>query len=204
MKRKKRPAKLNLIKPDGVNTQVWQMLTAARAGQRAKIARLLAADPSLRSQEYWYTRPAHFAVREGHLSLVELLLERGEDSTWIRYGHEDLVTVARDRGHEKVAELLTADRLRHNVDRTLPIHVSAAAGDEAKVEQLLASDPDLVGAGDGEGWTPLHHAVSKGHFGTADLLIRLWRGRRRGTEGGKRRLVPGAGKTTGGRGAGQQ
>ena len=171
MKHKKRPAKLNLIKPDDVDSKLWQMLTAARAGQRGKVAALHAADPSLLHQEFWYTRPLHFAVRQGHLSLVKLLLDNGDDSTWIRYGHEDLVTVALDRGHGKVAELLRADRLRHNVDRARAIHEAAATGDLEKVERELANDSSLVNAGDHEGWTPLHHAVDKGRFEVAGLLI---------------------------------
>ena len=161
MKRKKRPAKLNLIKPDDVNPELWQMLTAARAGQRGKVARLHAADSSLMQQEFWYTRPLHFAVREGHQGVVRFLLDNDDDSTWVRYGHEDLATVARDRGHDTVADLLIADRLKHNVDRVRNIHYAAANGDLNKVERELADDASLVNAGDGEGWTPLHHAVDK-------------------------------------------
>ncbi len=171
MKHKKRPAKLNLLKPDDVDSELWQMLAAARAGQRSKVATLHAADPSLMHREFWYTRPLYFSVREGHLSLVQLLLDNGDDSTWIRYGHEDLTTVALDRGHVKVAELLRSDRLKHNVDRAQAIHEAAAKGDLAKVERELAADSSLVNAGDDEGWKPLHHAVDNGHFEVVGLLI---------------------------------
>ena len=106
MKRKGPRAKLGLIKPAGVEPETWTMLTAARGGQRGKMVQLLAADPGRVQLEYWYTRPLHFAVREGHLHIVQLLLDGGDDSTWVRYGHEDLMVVARDRGHEAVAQLL--------------------------------------------------------------------------------------------------
>ena len=172
MKRKKRPAELNLIKPDdGIEPQLWQMLTAARAGQRGRIARLLGQDPGLMEQEFWYTRPLHFAVREGHLSVVQMLLDLGDDPTWIRYGHENLMTVARDRGHEEVAQLITSARRQHNVDRIRPIHEAAASGDAEEVARLLVADESLLGVGDGEGWTPLHHAVNGGHHDIAALLI---------------------------------
>ncbi len=171
MKRKKRAAKLNLIKPDDVNPELWQMLTAARAGHRGKVARLHAADSSLMQQEFWYTRPLHFAVREGHQGVVRFLLDNDDDSTWVRYGHDDLATVARDRGHDTVADLLIADRLKHNVDRVRNIHFAAANGDLKKVERELGDDASLVNAGDGEGWTPLHHAVDKDQFEVAGLLI---------------------------------
>jgi hypothetical protein len=45
------------------------MLTAARGGQRGKMVQLLAADPGRVQLEYSYTRPLHFAVREGHLHI---------------------------------------------------------------------------------------------------------------------------------------
>ena len=168
---RKRPARLNLIKPSNIDPQVWLALTAARAGQRKKLGGLIEADAGLVDREFWYTRPIHFAVREGHLSAVRLLLDRGTDPTWIRYGHESLTTVARDRGHDQVAELINAARLEHNVDRTLPIHEAAAVGDGEKVAELIAADESHLDAGDGQGWTPLHHAVHGGHYGTVDLLL---------------------------------
>ena len=170
MKRKRRRAKLGLIKPAGVEPETWTMLTAARGGQRGKMVQLLAADPGRVQLEYWYTRPLHFAVREGHLHIVQLLLDGGDDSTWVRYGHEDLMVVARDRGHEAVAQLLADDRRRHNVDRARPIHTAAGGGDTAAVEVALRADEGQVGVGDGEGWTPLHHAVHGGHRATVALL----------------------------------
>ena len=56
-------------------SDIWGMLCAAMAGDVGQIRRLLKRDPNLVRAEYWYTRPIHFAVREGHLEAVEALVE---------------------------------------------------------------------------------------------------------------------------------
>ena len=170
MKNKKRPKNLSLIKPEDVDPVVWDVLMAAKSGYKNKLGKLLEEDPGLTKAEYWYTQPIHFAVRGGHLSTVKALLNQGADSTWIRYGHEDLITVARDRGHEKVAQFLAEDRAKHNVNRKLPIHDAVISGDADKVVRLLSSNPGLVSTGDEEGWTPLHHAVQKKDYRIVEYL----------------------------------
>lgn len=52
--------------------------------------------------------PFHFAVREGHLALVRFLLQQGAlDPAYRTYPFQDtLVTVAQDRGHHEIADLL--------------------------------------------------------------------------------------------------
>ena len=73
MKRRKRPTRLTLIKPNPIDSNVWQALTAARAGRRQQLAKLIAEDPRTRHEKYWYTKPLYFAVREGHLPVVQML-----------------------------------------------------------------------------------------------------------------------------------
>ena len=52
-----------------------------------------------------------------------------------------------------------------------PIHDSAGKGDLAKAKTLIAKDPKLVNAKDGNGATPLHFAVAGGHKAVAEFLL---------------------------------
>ncbi|UCC71670.1 MAG: ankyrin repeat domain-containing protein, partial [Gemmatimonadota bacterium] len=45
------------------------------------------------------------------------------------------------------------------------------AGELAQVHTLLEASPELVNVRDGEGMTPLHHAVLGGHAELAELLL---------------------------------
>lgn len=168
---KKRPARLSLLRPAEIEDDVWAALNAAKRGQTRRLQAMIQRDRRLAIAEYWYTQPLHFAVREGRDATVAMLLAHGADSTWVRYGHEDLVVVARDRGHERVARRLEADRLRHNVGRAGPIHAAARAGNLSAVCAALDSDPLSIDLGDDEGSTALHYAVEGGHRALARLLI---------------------------------
>jgi ankyrin repeat protein len=48
---------------------------------------------------------------------------------------------------------------------------AARVGETDRVEALLAASPELVNVRDGEGRTPLHHAVLGGHAELAELLL---------------------------------
>src|SRR5262249_46596150 len=96
---------------DGVvstTTDVWIMLTASRDGDRDRVKELAQRCPALLTCEYDYTSPLHFSVREGHLDVVRYLVEQGAlDPTYKTHPFlESLVTVADDRGHGEIAELL--------------------------------------------------------------------------------------------------
>lgn len=175
-----------MIKPDVLGTElphgpwgcrgcdVWDAIRAAVNGDADALRRLLERDPNLYRAEYWYTQPIHFAVREGHLEATRVLLDAGADPAAGRLG-EDLVTVARDRGHEAVAELLEERRVRRGrarpADSDHPIHVAADAGDAARVRALLDAEPELVRRRDRVGGTPLHRAVAASAREVVGLLL---------------------------------
>lgn len=150
---------------------VWAMLCAARYGDVPAIQKLLHKDSNLVRAEFWYTQPLHFAVREGHLEAIRVLLDAGADPTTIRYGGEELATVARDRNHEDAALMIEEARRERSIGTPHAIHAACKAGEVEKVRALLESDPTLINRRDDEGSTPLHHAVNSGSMELAGLLI---------------------------------
>jgi hypothetical protein len=70
-------------------------------------------------------------LRYARLDAAQVLLDAGADSG------EELLTVARHRGHERVVQLLEETRARRGrikpAEADHPIHVAAAAGDVKRV-----------------------------------------------------------------------
>jgi ankyrin repeat protein len=166
------------IKPPELESEagaaVWHTLTAARAGDVDALRRLLERDPGLRGAGYWYTPAIHFAVREGHLEAVQLLLEAGADPEWNGLHDGSLIVMARERGHEEIAALL--ERTRDSRGRVPaapghPIHDAIARVDTAEVRRLLDGDPRSVEVGSADGASPLHDAVARGLPDIVALLL---------------------------------
>src|SRR6266700_2487757 len=149
----------------GSGRDAWDMINSAATGDTSMLRSLIACDPSLIDSEYFYAPAIHFAVREGHIEAVQILLEAGADPEWNGYHDGSLIEMARDRGHEAIAQLLDAARERRGrvapaeVHSDHPIHPAAEAGDIQRVRDLLDADPTLVHCGDSTGGTPLHRAV---------------------------------------------
>ena len=155
---------------------VWQVLTAAHAGDLDSLRGALERDPTLVSAGYWYMPPLHFAVREGHLEAVRLLVAAGADLSHRNalYGNDTLLQMAEDRGHRRIAGFLPEGsapapfldgRPARLCTRRLP------RGDSASLARLLAADSRLVDLGDHLGRRPLHYAVAAGRGDLVDLLL---------------------------------
>jgi len=89
-------------------TKVWEILSASRDGNLQKVKELVNECPGLIYAQYNYTPPIHFAVREGHIDLVNYLLQQGaHDPEYKIYPFQDsLVTIAEDREYHDIALLL--------------------------------------------------------------------------------------------------
>ena len=141
--------------------RVWSMLTASRDGSLGKVKELAAETPGLIYAQYTYDPPIHFAVREGHVPLVKYLLLHGALAPdYKTYPFLDsLMTVADDRGHFEIVELLKAylnDPMSHKLsgdngkifyERTVhqnEFQEAVDKGDLPGTERILKTHPDLV------------------------------------------------------------
>ena len=169
----------SLIKPPELDSEeggvVWDALTASEDGDVDTLRLLLARDPGLSRAEYWYTPAIHFAVREGHLDAVRLLLDAGADPEWNGLHDGSLIDMARERGHAGVARLLEEERDRRGRvpagSGAHPIHEAITREDTDEVRRLLDADPGLVDVGNEIGASPLHRAVGRGLPQLAALLL---------------------------------
>jgi ankyrin repeat protein len=166
-----------VIKPSDIDDAAWEVITAAASGDTETMRRLLAANPGLSRAGYFYTPPIHFAVREGHAEIVQMLLDSGADQEWNGHYGLSLIEMARERGYEAIATSLERAGARRG--RTAPsqtrqdheIHTAAEAGDVRRVRELLDADPGLLNCGDHAGGTPLHRAVVGRSHKAAEILL---------------------------------
>jgi ankyrin repeat protein len=173
------PASRSMIKPTELESvegeSVWSTLTAAADGNVDALARLLERDSQLTHAEFWYAPAIHFAVREGHLEAVRLLLDAGADPESNGLHDVSLIEMARDRGHTEIAALL--EQVRHDRGRTVagpedhPLHAAIDREDADAVRRLLDADPSLVDLGNKAGASPLHRAVGRGVYDLVALLL---------------------------------
>jgi hypothetical protein len=141
-------------------TEVWAMLSACHAGDVERVQELVDERPELATCQYNYTPPLHFAVREGHLALVRLLVDRGAyDPGYKSYPFgESLLTIARDRGFDEIAAVLEKALARglarkwvetgeidyEQDEEQLRFDHAVHDGKRRDVERLLAARPELA------------------------------------------------------------
>ncbi|MCY3883938.1 MAG: ankyrin repeat domain-containing protein [Gammaproteobacteria bacterium] len=138
---------------------IWDMLVASRAGNLQRVRELLDKDSSLVHADYWYVPPIQFAVREGHLDVVKILVESGADTSHRSLdGRESLMDFAQDRGHSQVVDYLQ-DINPRMFSKDQDIHKAIKSKDFGRTQELLKADRQLVNSPGALGRTPLHYAV---------------------------------------------
>jgi hypothetical protein len=186
-----------MIKPVELETadgrDIWDTIVAASTGDVATLRGLLERDPRLARAGYWYAPAVHFAAREGHVDAVRLLLDAGADPEGNGLNDRNLIEMARERGHEQIAQMLEQERERRGrvvaQPTDHPIHKASALGRAEAVRTLLDADATLASLGSRRGVTPLHCAVLGGSRQAVNLLrlsldaAGLGRARRQTTDG---------------------
>jgi hypothetical protein len=142
-------------------TEVWEMLSASREGDLDGMRQLIARRPELATCQFNYTPPLHFAVREGHMPLVRVLVEhKALDPSYKTYPFGDsFLTMAQDRGYDEIARFLldalaNPDLTRKWVEtgeidyrqdeEQRQFDQAVHAGKMLPVERLLDNRPDLA------------------------------------------------------------
>ncbi|KAF4448233.1 Ankyrin repeat domain-containing protein 17 [Fusarium austroafricanum] len=150
-------------------------LAAAMGNLESCVSLLLeGADMRYRDRVYGQT-PLSVAAAHGHSEIVKLLLSKGSDyddhvsgvsPLWLatRSGHLNVLKALLDAGaNVNAASIHTGET---------PLFQAAALGHVGAVHLLIEKGAE-VDACDNNGWTPLHHAVSKGRMKTIDVLLGL-------------------------------
>jgi ankyrin repeat protein len=135
-------------------------------GARARVERILAADPGAAARLLDGGTPLHLALTSSPgAALLELLLEHGAD-----VAAQD--AVGRTALHVAIENQLPGAMLLL-LDRGAPIDVFAAAGmgDAERVASFLAEDPSQARAAQGDGMTTLFYAAWAGDAQSVRLLL---------------------------------
>ena len=142
-------------------TKVWELLVASRWGNLEKVKELVDECPDAIYAQYNYTPPIHFAVREGHLDLVNYLLNQGAlDPDYRIYPFLDsLLTLAEDREYSEIVGLLKqyisdpalckfkGDNGEIKYNRTEPqlrLQPAINKGDIETTKQILKQHPEFA------------------------------------------------------------
>lgn len=150
---------------------VWEILIASRSGNVQRVRELLQKEPSLVNADYWYTPPIQFAVREGNIDVVKVLVEAGADTSHRSLdGRETLMDFAQDRGHTSVVAYLKNINPRM-FSKDQEVHRSIQRKDVSKTKELLNANNNVVNSPGALGRTPLHYAVEVEHQELVRLLI---------------------------------
>ncbi|CAN9387812.1 unnamed protein product [Alternaria alternata] len=159
---------------DSQNSSAKSILQwASGTGFETLVKLLLDGDSTLvDSTGAGFFNPLHIAAREGHLGVIEVLLEAGADINAMQSDDTALIR-ATSRGHKETVALLLdkgAEVNALNGYKSNAIQVASSNGNKEILEVLLDKGAD-VNAVAVEGDTALQKASYKGHKEIVDLLI---------------------------------
>jgi ankyrin repeat protein len=161
-----------LLWSPGTGTEVWTLFCACASGDLATVTRLVDANASLVRAHYEYRTPLYFAVRENQMAVATFLLERGAEPFW---NGDDLVDIARLRGHREMEALIESRRPPHRHQRHSGSALVQAVmrGDLDAVRSLLerGADPNEPEECNAPHGRALYSAVYERRFEIAKLLL---------------------------------
>jgi ankyrin repeat protein len=148
------------------NTDDARMIAACTSGDERAVRALLREKPSLSRQVSGAPlAPLHYAVREGHPGIVQLLLNDGADANVVVQQLCRIplrtVDVAAARGFSEVVALIDqAIAARQPLPLSEgPLRRALRESDLPTIQRELRRDPSAVNTSDEDGNTPLHRAA---------------------------------------------
>lgn len=160
----------------GLSASAAPIHDAADAGDKARVAAILAADRTAADapgDDQYASRPLHLAAGKGHLEVVRLLLDAGAAVNGFDSDQSTPLDVAAQGGHEKVVALLLergADVNRRDRNGNCAMSFAAGRGRVEVIRQLLAAGADANYISRA-GVTLLHQACSADSPELVKILI---------------------------------
>ena len=145
------------------------LCAAAQAGDLDRVQQMLDAKPDLLNDPHPHhaREPIHYAAREGHAEIVQLLIDRGADPLKGVYPNRkttNALALARDRGHKKTIDVIEGwlEAQHRVVPAGERVFKAVTDGQFNEAHKLLDADPRLLEAGHTEGITLAHAAAEVG------------------------------------------
>ena len=155
---------------------LWGALQAAHSGDKTCLHSLLKEFPDIHRASCHGTTLLQIAVREGHVEVVELLLDAGANPMdWSSRG-ESVDLIAAERGFDEIESLLHRAGSKEIAEPPSSaehgqIHTLAEHDDAETLASELQQRPELVRAIDSKGATPLHRAAAAGAKRAIEVLV---------------------------------
>lgn len=121
------------------------------------------------------TPPLHAAIKQGHLDVVNLLLEKGADVNCLDQRGWTPLQCSISRGYSHISDrLLKATGLTDNLnkDNLTSAHLAARLGDVSLLEKVIDLNKSETGEGKERIFSqPLHEAAANGHLEAVKFLL---------------------------------